>query len=142
MYTLFDMSGHFRKRQLYKGWRTPIGCQKVQVIFRKRATNCRALLRKMTSEDKASYRSSHPTVILHSDLKHLKYLQMLQRVAVCCSVLQCVAVCCSVLHYVAVCCSVLPLHSELQHLKYLQVLQCVAVCCSVLQCVAVCCSVL
>ena len=37
-------------------------------------------------------------------------------------VLQCVAVCCSVLQSVAVCCSVL---------------QCVAVCCSVLQCVAV-----
>jgi len=32
---------------------------------------------------------------------------VLQRVAVCCSVLQCVAVCCSVLQCVAVCCSVL-----------------------------------
>ena len=44
--------------------------------------------------------------------------------AVCCSVLQCVAVCCSVLQCVVVCCSVL---------------QCVAVCCSVLQCVLPCC---
>ena len=52
---------------------------------------------------------------------------MLQCVAVRCSVLQCVAVCYRVLPCVAVCCSVL---------------QCVAVCCSVLQCVAVCCSVL
>jgi len=42
-------------------------------------------------------------------------------------VLQCVAVCCSVSPCVAVCCSVL---------------RCVAVCCSVLQCVAVSCSVL
>jgi len=32
-----------------------IGCLKLQVIFRKRATNYRALLRKMTYEDKASY---------------------------------------------------------------------------------------
>jgi len=32
---------------------------------------------------------------------------MLQCVAVCCSVLQCVAVCCSVLQCAAVCCSVL-----------------------------------
>ena len=52
---------------------------------------------------------------------------LLQCVAVCCSVLQyVVAVCCSVLQCVAVCSSVL---------------QRVAVCCSVLQCVAVCCSV-
>ena len=34
-------------------------------------------------------------------------IQILPRVAVCCSVLQCVAVCCSVLQYVAVLCSVL-----------------------------------
>jgi len=44
-------------------------------------------------------------------------------------VLQCVAVCCSVLQCVAVCCSEL-------------LLQCVAVHCSVLQCVALFCSVL
>ena len=30
------------------GWRRSIGCLKLQVIFRKRATNSRALLRKMT----------------------------------------------------------------------------------------------
>ena len=52
---------------------------------------------------------------------------VLQCVAVCCSVLPCVAVCCIVLPCIAVCCSVL---------------QCVAVCCRVLPCVAVCCSVL
>jgi len=45
------------------GWRRPIGFLKLQVIFRKRATNYRALLRKMTYEDKASYGSSpHPVV--------------------------------------------------------------------------------
>ena len=52
---------------------------------------------------------------------------VLQCVAVCCSVLQCVAVCCSVLQCVAVCSSVQ---------------QCVAVFCSVQQYVAVCSSVL
>jgi len=36
----------------------PIGCLKLQVIVRKRAANYRALLRKMTCKDKASYASS------------------------------------------------------------------------------------
>jgi len=39
------------------GWRRLIGCLKLQVLFGKRATNCRALLR-MTCKDKASCRSS------------------------------------------------------------------------------------
>jgi len=38
---------------MYTGWRRPTGCLKLQVIFRKRATNYWALLRKMTCEDKA-----------------------------------------------------------------------------------------
>jgi len=42
------------------GWRWPIGCLKLQVIFRKRATNCKALSRKMTCTDKASYGSWAP----------------------------------------------------------------------------------
>jgi len=61
-------------------------------------------------------------------LKHAPwqfYYEVLQCVAVCCSVLQRVAVCRSVPWCVAVCCSVL---------------QCVAVYCSVSQCVAECCS--
>ena len=37
-----------------------IGCLKLQVIFRKRATNYRALLRKMTCEDKAPYDTTAP----------------------------------------------------------------------------------
>jgi len=40
------------------GWRRPIGCLKLQVIFRKRATNCRALWREMTSTGKDAYGSS------------------------------------------------------------------------------------
>jgi len=39
-------------------WRRLIGCLKLQVIFCKRSTNYRALLRKMTYKDMASYPSS------------------------------------------------------------------------------------
>jgi len=42
------------------GWRRLIGCLKLQIIFCNRATNYRALLRKMTYKDKASYGSSLP----------------------------------------------------------------------------------
>ena len=44
------------------GWPRPIGCLKLQVIFHKGATNYRALLRKTTYKDKASYGSSPPCV--------------------------------------------------------------------------------
>ena len=43
-----------------RGWRRPIGCLKLQVIFHQRATNSRALLREMTYKDKASYDSTPP----------------------------------------------------------------------------------
>ena len=42
------------------GGRRPLGCLKMQVNFCKRATNYRALLRKTTYKDKASYGSSPP----------------------------------------------------------------------------------
>jgi len=45
------------KCALVTGWRRPIWCLKLQVIFHKRATNYRALLQKMTYKDKASYGS-------------------------------------------------------------------------------------
>jgi len=54
---------HIRIRvhvHMHTGWRRPIGCLKLQVIFRKRATNYRALLRNMTYKDKASYDSTPP----------------------------------------------------------------------------------
>ena len=49
------------------GWRRLIGSPKLQIIFHKRATKCRALLRKMTYKDKGSYESSPPCTksILH-----------------------------------------------------------------------------
>jgi len=37
------------------GWRRLVGCLKLQIIFGKRATNYRALLRKITYKDKAFY---------------------------------------------------------------------------------------
>jgi len=47
------------------GWRRVIGCLKLQVTFRKRATNYRALLRKMTGRDKACYDSTPPCRHMH-----------------------------------------------------------------------------
>jgi len=41
-------------------WRRPIGCLKLQVIFRRKAIQYRLLLRKMTYKDKASYDSTPP----------------------------------------------------------------------------------
>jgi len=51
------------KRNEDTGWRRLIGCLKLQVIFRKRATYYRALLRNMTYEDKASYDSTPPCIL-------------------------------------------------------------------------------
>jgi len=42
------------------GWRRLIGSPKLQVIFHKRATKYRSLLRKMTYKDMGSYESSPP----------------------------------------------------------------------------------
>jgi len=50
----------YRRCILDTGWRRPIRCLKLQVISRKRATNCRALLLKMTCKDKAFYASVPP----------------------------------------------------------------------------------
>ena len=47
----------------YTGWRRLIGSPKLQVIFRKRATKYRSLLRKMNYKDKGSYGSSPPCII-------------------------------------------------------------------------------
>ena len=53
---------NYRKHllRLATGWWRLIGCLQWQVIFRKIATNYRALLRKMTCEDKAPYDSTPP----------------------------------------------------------------------------------
>jgi len=154
-------------RTFSTGWWRPIECLKLQAIFCKRATNYKALLRKMTYEDKASYDSTPPcstlTFLRFSTchrvpaarcVRHDWFICVtrlidtwrdfftcdLLRMLLCCSVLQCVAVCCSVLlQCVVVYCScVLQLFVTVTFCKCL----CVAVCCRVLHCVAVCCSVL
>jgi len=50
----------------HTGWRRPLRCLKLQVIVRKRATNYRALLQKMTYEDKASYESTPPCTCMRT----------------------------------------------------------------------------
>jgi len=96
-----------------KGWQRPIWCLKLQVIFRKRATDYRAHLQKMTSKDKASYVSTPPctppAILLHHRLFHTFPLCPAWGIAHCIELL-CVAVWCRVLQCVAVCCSVLHLH--------------------------------
>jgi len=46
------------------GWRRLIGSPELQIIFHKRATKYRSLLRKMTYTDKGSYESSPPCIKL------------------------------------------------------------------------------
>jgi len=54
------------------GWRRLIGCLRLQVIFRKRATNLRALFWEMTYEDKASCDSTPPCIRPRMDWSHFK----------------------------------------------------------------------
>ena len=57
---------HVRQRaRSGTGWRRLIGSPKLQIIFHKRATKYRALLRKMTYKDKGSYKSSPPCTLTH-----------------------------------------------------------------------------
>ena len=60
------------------GWRRPIGCLKLQVIFGERATKYRALLRKMIYEDKISYGSTPPCSICA--LRHPVVYMVLQEI--------------------------------------------------------------
>jgi len=46
------------------GWRRLIGSPKLQIIFHKRATKYRSLLRNMTYKDKGSYDSSPPCTVI------------------------------------------------------------------------------
>jgi len=50
----------FARRQLGTGWQSLIGSPKLQIIFHKRATEYKSLLRKMIYKDKGSYESSPP----------------------------------------------------------------------------------
>jgi len=71
------------------GWWRLTGCLKLQVIFRKRATNHRALLRKTTCNDKASYGSLPPCT---------PHCNTLRRTAIYCTTLmRCTAIYCTTL---------------------------------------------
>jgi len=52
----------------YTGWRRLIGSPKLQIIFHKRATKYRSLLRKITYKDRGSYESSPPCMWLMTHL--------------------------------------------------------------------------
>ena len=56
----FATSTKQKKRRTTTGWRRLIGSPKLHIIFHKRATKCRSLLRKMTYKDEGSYESSPP----------------------------------------------------------------------------------
>jgi len=58
-----EKSFMFWWREPYTGWRRFIGSPKLQIIFHKRATTDRSLLRKMTYKDKGSYESSPPCIV-------------------------------------------------------------------------------
>jgi len=65
------------------GWRRLMGSPKLQIIFHKRATKYRSLLREMTYKDKASYESSPPC----RQSQSRTYCIALQRTATHCNTL-------------------------------------------------------
>ena len=73
-------------KYIHTGWRRLIGSPKLQIIFHKRATEFRSLLRKTTYKDKGSYESSPPCIcicihvhtciiIIHMYHIHIQYKQ-------------------------------------------------------------------
>ena len=56
---------------LATGWRRLIGSLKLQIIFHKRATKHRSLLRKMPYTDKGSYESSPPCILENVKMPHI-----------------------------------------------------------------------
>jgi len=64
---------------LATGWRRPIGCLKLQVICRKRATNYRALLRKMTLKKITYFSCGKWPIIRHLMGLPLPVLNVLNR---------------------------------------------------------------
>ena len=69
-----------QKQLTHTGWRRLIGCLQLQVIFRKRANNYMALLRRMTYEHKARYVTTPPCTAsllkTTNDTKNSKIPQM------------------------------------------------------------------
>ena len=137
------------------GWRRLIGSPKLQIIFHKRATKYRALLRKMTYKDKGSYESSPPCS--ESLLKTSSFVMLCNedpykrdsrgsRVRVptqtCVSHASHMRTSHSGTHE---CITLTHIHASLWHIRIALVKydnNCVAGCCRVLQGVAVCCRAL
>jgi len=68
----------------YTGWRRLIESPKLQIIFHKRATKYRSLLRKMTYKDKGSYESSPPcTCIMEKCSGVLRCAGVIEAVVMC-----------------------------------------------------------
>ena len=53
-----------KQMNINTGWRRLIGSLKLPIIFHKRATKYRSLLRRMTCKDKGSYESSPPCMAM------------------------------------------------------------------------------
>ena len=72
-----------------------MGCLKLQVIFHQRATNYRALLQKITYEDKASYDFTPPCIRCCNTIDIHSYIivHLCVRVDMCICVCVCVFVC-------------------------------------------------
>ena len=64
-YTSPTLTRTYSSRYIHTGWRKPIRCLKLHIIFCKRATNYRALLRKKTYKDMAFYDSTQPCTYNH-----------------------------------------------------------------------------
>jgi len=62
----------------YTGWRRPIGCLKLQAIFRKKATSYKALLREMICKHKASYDPKPPYPVHNMYTIHIRYISCLR----------------------------------------------------------------
>ena len=64
-------------------WRRCMGCFKLQVSFCRRATNYRALLRKMTGKEKSCYASSPPSRSSHTYIHVFIYTSTIQYTYMC-----------------------------------------------------------
>ena len=115
---------HYLISEPHSGWQRPIGCLKLYVFFRKRATKYRALLRKMTCKDKASYGSSPPftvwtkcmlqihsansvAIALVSSIRGVHSLHTFTRLPSHCNTLQHTATHCNTLQHTATHCNTL-----------------------------------
>jgi len=70
---------HHMSHMSHTGWRRLTGSPKLQIVFHKRATKYRSLLRKMTYKDKGSYESSPPCMTHH--MSHMSHIMQMSEVS-------------------------------------------------------------